>query len=293
MKNKPSPAASTVEQTTSQKSEQGPLASSSTSTVSVEVWKDRATSSAQDHVAQEVAVALVYNGISHVVMMASPIELDAFALGFSLSEGIISSRDEMYSCDIQTKEGGLEAALQIPNQCFARLKDRRRNLLGRTGCGICGAESLQQIRLPIKSVSADFSLSHQAIINATLAFEPHQPLQALTGAYHGAAWCDLDGNISYLCEDVGRHNALDKLIGKLSMADKLGQDMQGFLLMSSRASHEILQKAAMAGIGIVVAVSAPTSLAIDIAKQAGITLVGFSRAERHVCYANDWRLCSV
>jgi len=267
-------------------------AAKSNSIVEVAIWSEGSELPSQDQIAEEVAVALVYNGISHVVMMVSPIELEAFALGFSLSEGIINNADELYSCNIQSKPDGLEVSLQISNQRFAQLKDKRRNLVGRTGCGICGAESLQQVRLPSKKIDTNFLLSHEAINRATLSLNQHQPLQNLTGAYHGVAWCDLEGNILELCEDIGRHNALDKLIGKLSLVGTLSREMQGFLLISSRASYEMLQKAAMLDMAIVVAVSAPTAMAIDIAKQTGITLIGFSRKDRHVSYANDWRINS-
>lgn len=256
----------------------------------VEVWSSQETCKSKDLLAQETAVALVYNGVSHVVMMASPIELEAFALGFSLSEGIVSHAADIYETHVEELSEGIEVSLTVSSQCFARLKEKRRNLSGRTGCGVCGAESLQQVHLPLTKVVADISLPHAAINRATCSFEDYQPLQKLTGAYHGAAWCDLGGNILHLCEDVGRHNALDKLIGTLCMAGYSRQGREGFLLISSRASYEILQKSAMVGIGIVVAISAPTSLAIDIANQTNITLVGFSRQARHVCYTNSWRL---
>ncbi len=183
-----------------------------------------------------------------------------------------------------------------------QLKSRRRNLTGRTGCGICGSQSLEQVRPELNKVQSDFIITHMAINRATAALATHQPLQVLTGALHGAAWCDADGNIINTCEDVGRHNALDKLVGLLSSNhienQKLSQkeypqpvfQQAGFLLISSRASYEIVQKAAKASIAIVVAVSAPTSLAIEIAEEAGITLIGFSRQSRHVVYTHGHRL---
>jgi FdhD protein len=254
----------------------------------VELWSDQKNGSSVDYVATEIAVALVYNGISHAVMMASPLQLEAFALGFSLTEGIIESAEDVYQIQVDPSEAGIEVSLTISSQCFNKLKNKRRSLSGRTGCGICGAESLQQIRLPVPKVVADFFISHVVIDQATRALTYQQPLQGLTGAIHGAAWCDANGNLLQVCEDVGRHNALDKLIGLLWPQQLLGN--AGFLLMSSRASYEILQKAAMVNIGIVVAISAPTSLAIEIANQAGITLVGFSRENRHIAYTNPQRL---
>lgn len=252
----------------------------------VEVWPDGEAN--EDCIAQEVAVALVYNGISHAVMMASPLNLDVFAKGFSLTEGIIDQPGDIFSIDINHVDGGIEVSIAISGQCFMRLKNKRRNLSGRTGCGICGAESIQQIRTNLPKVSGDFLISHKAINCATLALNVNQPLQHATGAVHGAAWCDTQGTIVQVCEDVGRHNALDKLIGLLWQQGSFSQP--GFLLISSRASYEIVQKAAMANIAVVAAVSAPTSLAIDIAEETGITLVGFSRKNRHVAYTNTHRL---
>ena len=263
----------------------------------VVVWSKDVIRAEEDFIVEEVPVALVYNGVSQVVMMVSPLALEAFALGFSLTEGIIDRPDDIYTIDIVEQENGIEIRLMISNRCFSQLKDRRRNLMGRSGCGICGAESLEQVRLSSEVVSAEFRLSHAAINKATSDLVAHQPLQELTGGVHGAAWCDDHGNIVLITEDVGRHNALDKLIGSLwpgstgteqSTINVLQQP--GFLLISSRASYEIVQKAAKAGIAVVVAVSAPTSLAIEIANEKGITLVGFSRFDRHVVYTNCQRL---
>lgn len=258
----------------------------------VSAWSGQEPSAGIDWIAQECAVALVYNGVSHAVMMATPTELEAFALGFSLTEGIIDSADDIYDIQICTHEtpssAGIEVAISISSECFMRLKTRRRNLVGRTGCGICGAQSLEQVRSSLDPVEVNFTISHGAINAASRALNEHQPLQELTGAVHGAAWCSSDGQIVQVCEDVGRHNALDKLIGRLWNNPCLQQP--GFLLMSSRASYEILQKAARAQLGIVVAVSAPTSLAIEVAQEAQLTLVGFSREGRHVTYTHGERI---
>jgi len=202
-----------------QSSKAGEAETAGVVTRSVDVWRGSADGNASvsvaDCVAKETAVALVYNGVSHAVMMATPLDLEAFALGFSLSEGIVNSAEDIYDCCIDEVELGIEVALTISSQCFTKLKDKRRNLSGRTGCGICGAESLQQVRLPIAPVVAENSISHVAIDRATRALVDHQPLQTLTGALHAAAWCDVEGQLVQVCEDVGRHNALDKLIGLL------------------------------------------------------------------------------
>jgi len=259
----------------------------------VEVWSATATTRDCDWIACEAPVALIYNGISHAVMMASPLDLEAFAIGFSLTEGIVSSAGEIYSIDVGGNEkDGIEIALDISAKCFAGLKERRRTLAGRTGCGICGAESLEQIRPSLSPVQSDLALSHATIESACRKLRGHQPLQSKSGGTHGAAWCLSDGELFEVCEDVGRHNALDKLIGKLAKRGLLEdqQALQGFLLISSRASYEIVIKAARAGIAVVVAMSAPTSLAIDVAEDVGITLLGFARADRHVVYANGRRI---
>jgi formate dehydrogenase accessory protein FdhD len=259
----------------------------------VEVWPASSGSPTRDWIACEVPVALVYNGISHAVMMASPLDLEAFAIGFSLTENIVPRASDIYSIDVGGNDkDGIEISLDISSASFAALKERRRSLAGRTGCGICGAESLEQIKPSLVPVQSDLTVSHTIIELACRNLRQHQPLQSQSGGTHGAAWCLPDGELCEVCEDVGRHNALDKLIGKLSKRGLLEdqQSLQGFLLISSRASYEIVLKAALAGIAIVVAVSAPTSLAIDVAENAGVTLLGFARADRHVVYANGQRI---
>jgi len=251
-------------------------------------WSQGACSRSVDEVASEVPVALTYNKLSHVVMMASPADLEDFALGFSLTEGIIKQPSDLLAIKIIGRNEGLEAAMTVNATCFERLAQQRRNLVGRTGCGLCGAESLEQaIRYPA-AVSSAVSISTQAIQTAVSSLNDHQPVQALTGAVHGAAWCNRSGRITDLREDVGRHNALDKLIGHLC---KTGFDSSaGFVLVSSRASYEMVYKAAAAGVEIIVAVSAPTSLAIDFAQRSGITLVGFARTGRHNVYTFEGRI---
>lgn len=241
-----------------------------------------------DSIAQECAVALVYNGVSHVVMMASPTLLTEFAIGFSFTEAIVNKVSDIFDVQIHKHPIGFEVALTISSECFSRLKHRRRLISGRTGCGVCGQQSLEHMQPDILPVSADSSVSHQAIDIALQNFTKHQPLQHLTGAVHGAAWCESDGNISLVAEDIGRHNALDKLIGLRLQAGDIQNG--GFLLISSRASFEIIQKSARANIAIVVALSAPTSLAVSLANQSRQTLVGFARKERHVVYTETQRI---
>jgi FdhD protein len=243
-----------------------------------------------DNVAEEIPVALEYNGISHAVMMASPADLEDFALGFSLSEGILHDRSELYECEVVEGEEGIQVQLQIATERFVKLKEQRRNLTGRTGCGLCGAETLQQaIRHPAAVGSA--GLFTAAMVHAGFAaMLQKQSLQQQTGATHAAAWLGADGKIALVREDVGRHNALDKLIGALCAS---GADLSdGAALITSRASYEMVQKAATVGIGFVAAISAPTALAIRLAQETDVTLVGFVRQDSHVVYANGHRLAA-
>ncbi len=239
--------------------------------------------------AVEAPIALQYNGIAHAVMLATPRDLEDFALGFSLSEGILADAAELYAVEVQRTDPGYTLHLQIGAAAFARLKERRRTLAGRTGCGICGTESLDQVLRPLPVLPAAAAvLAPAALAAAGAALPGLQGLQRETGATHGAAWCALDGRIVVLREDVGRHNALDKLIGALVRARI--ERGPGFALITSRASVEMVQKAASAGIGILAAVSAPTSLALEVAERCGLTLIGFTRGSRFSVYSHRARL---
>jgi len=240
-----------------------------------------------DVVAEEVPVALVYNGVSHAVMMASPCDLADFALGFSLSEGILQHREQLFSLDIQVGEHGISVEMRIAGERFARLREQRRNMTGRTGCGLCGTESLAHVLRNIAQVTAQAMPNAAAVQHALLSLKNHQPLQRLTGATHGAAWCNSQGQIVLTREDVGRHNALDKLIGARIQEHGEGAFTDGFALISSRASFEMVQKSASVGISSLVAVSAPTALAIREARNSGMNLIGFARPSRHVIYTRS------
>lgn len=235
-----------------------------------------------DRIASEVPIALTYNRMSHVVMMATPADLEDFALGFSLTEGMIGAVDDLLATRVIPREGGIEVAMTISEDWFDRLSTQRRNLVGRTGCGLCGAENIQQaLRYPTP-VGQAIRVTHRALQKAIDGLVRHQPLQGETGATHGAAWCSLAGDVLQVREDVGRHNALDKLIGSLYRA---GFDpAEGFVFVSSRASYEMVYKTAAAGIELIMAVSAPTTLAVEFARRSGVTLVGFARSGRHNIY---------
>lgn len=238
-----------------------------------------------DNLAEEQPVALVYNGISHAVMMATPDHLDEFALGFSISEGLIQSPSEIYDIDVTQQCQGWSVNIEISSQRMMELKQRRRNLAGRTGCGLCGTESLEQAIRPLASVDAAPLPSPDTIEQALSEMTAHQSLKKMTGASHAAVWADLTGQPLAIREDVGRHNALDKLIGYL-VTEKTDLK-QGFLLISSRASYEMVQKTASAGISNLVAISAPTALAVEQASQSGINLIAFARNQRFILYTQN------
>ncbi len=247
-----------------------------------------ATNLVEDNIAAEVPVALTYNRSAHVVMMATPMDLEDLGLGFSLTEGLIGAVEDLLAIRVLPRPGGLELAMTITEPWFDRLATQRRNLAGRTGCGLCGAETIEQaLRYP-DPVGRRLRVTHSALQHAVGALGQRQPLQADTGATHGAAWCSVDGEILQLREDVGRHNALDKLIGNLVRGGL--RPAQGFALVSSRASYEMVYKAAAAGIELLAAVSAPTTLAVEFADRCGLTLVGFARPGRHNVYSYPERI---
>lgn len=244
-------------------------------------WSERTL---PDSVSEETAVALVYNGISHAVMMATPADLDDFALGFSLTEGLISTPDELFSVDVDDhEEAGIELQCHIHGACMDALKRQRRSLAGRTGCGLCGRETLEAA-MPALPVSEPVPVPDAVVIQRALThLDQYQRLQQMTGTIHAACWCGPDGGIRVLREDVGRHNALDKLIGVLA-AQRIDTG-DGFALVSSRGSHEMVAKAAQARLGTLVTISGVTELAIRHAKQTGLNLIGFARRGRQVVYA--------
>ena len=238
---------------------------------------------ADDMLAEEAPVALVYNGIAHVVLMATPADLPELALGFSLSEGILQQAREAYDIDVQQGCNGIEVHLEIASERFQALKARRRSMSGRSGCGLCGIDSLAAVQTDLPKVMRGSVIQAADIQTALADLHKHQHLRSQTGAAHGAAWVE-QGIIRHAFEDIGRHNALDKLLGFGARGQIDWQ--QGFVLISSRASYEMVAKAAMLGIGCVVAVSAPTALAVRMAEAAGITLAGFARPQQFGVYSH-------
>lgn len=256
--------------------------------VSVLRCRDGALAESEDVLAVEVPVALEYNGISHVVMLASPADLEDFALGFSLTEGIIADPSEFYGCEIEQRPDGRLVHVEIASERFMKLKERRRNMTGRTGCGLCGTEALDQVTRWVDPVGHRHPVSASAMSAGMRAMHALQPLQQQSGATHAAAWMNDGGEVVCVREDVGRHNALDKLIGAL--AECKTDFSRGSVLITSRASYEMVQKAAIMGVGAIAAISAPTSFAVQLAAQAGVTLVGFMRDASYVVYAHAERL---
>lgn len=249
----------------------------------IHFYKDQVSTQDMDKLAQEVPIALIYNGISHVVLMATPQFYEELALGFSLSEGILQSPEQLYDIEVQEADLGVTIRLEIASSCFASLKDRRRQMSGRTGCGLCGVESLAAVQPKVSPILHHNYIERAYIDSALQAFDRSQPLRAQTGSLHGAAWVE-QGKIKALYEDVGRHNALDKLIGYLA---KNKIDVQtGFVLVSSRASFEMVAKAASIGITCLIAVSAATEFAVRLAQEANMSLVGFARSGRQTVYAH-------
>ena len=241
--------------------------------------------SEEDHLAEEVAVALVYNGISHAVMMATPCDLEDFAIGFSITEGIVEKRSDILDISLSEKENGIELNIELLGSRISALKERRRFLSGKSGCGLCGLEALDAAMPQIQAQdSVQTSIQIPRFSAVSRAFKKLPDLQVLNkrcGALHCAARVNSQGEILALREDVGRHNALDKLIG--SLEEPL--DQSDFIFLSSRTSYELVQKAARVQCRSLVSISAPTALAVKLCQDANINLIGFVREDRQKIYA--------
>ena len=239
-------------------------------------------------VAEEIPVAFVYSGRSHVVMMCSPGDLEDLAYGFSLTEGIVTRPEEIGHVVVSRHSRGVELAITIPAEAAARLSQRTRSLAGRTGCGLCGVEAIDDAVRETRTVGSPLSINVESLWRAGEALDARQPLNQETHSVHAAAWATADGSLAVVREDVGRHNALDKVLGALARS---GTDAaQGFLIVTSRASFELVQKASVAGVPLLAAVSRPTGLAIRIADASGITLVGLLRGRTANIYSHPERI---
>jgi FdhD protein len=252
------------------------------------LWRDGVSAAGPRLLAEETAIALTYNRISYAVMMATPADLEDFAAGFSLSEGLISTRNEIQALEIVERAEGVEVRMDLPPAQIEALRARQRWRRGASGCGLCGMESLQEATRPPVAITATMLLSPAAIRRAQSSLPAAQKLNRQTGAAHAAALCDPAGRLLAACEDVGRHNALDKLIGRAARIGFSGAT--AFLLLTSRISTEMVQKAAVLGCPVVVAISAPTAHAVRLADASGMTLVGVARQDGFEVFCHSHRI---
>lgn len=238
------------------------------------------TQDISETLAVETPVAMHFNGLSHAVMMATPADLEDFGLGFALTEGIVRRADELKLLEQVWSPHGVALMMRIPEVRFALLETRERNLTGRTGCGLCGTSTLEAAIRPVRQVAAGGPVIDAAALRAGMErLATMQPMNDLSGAVHAAALLTTDGGF-HVREDVGRHNAIDKAVGAVMRAGAVPHT----LLVTSRASYEVVHKAAEVGCTLVAAISAPTTLALKLAKEAGMTLVGWARPPRFTVY---------
>jgi FdhD protein len=249
---------------------------------------DGKTAHASAAVADEVPIALVYNGRPHVVIMGTPADLDDLAVGFTRSEGIAESSADIERIEVVRASHGIELQIQVSERSVSRLAERSRALVARTGCGLCGIETINEALRAPPLVKHELSVAAKALWRANGELSDRQTLNADTNTVHAAAWARLDGSVEIVREDVGRHNALDKAIGALERHGFAASS--GFLVVTSRASYEMVQKAASAGVELLAAVSRPTGLAIRFAEASGMTLVGLLRGTTANVYCGPERI---
>jgi FdhD protein len=256
--------------------------------VAVQRWTQGAIARTTDLVAEEMPVALIYHDVPHVVMLATPADLEDYAVGFTLSEGLVARADEIRGVEVVQGEASADVKISVAWERFTELLQRRRNLAGRTGCGLCGAETAEDAIRECQPVSAGVSITAAELHEAMAQLSERQPINSRTGSVHAAAWVVPGKGIQVVREDVGRHNALDKTIGALARAQ--ADFGAGYMLITSRASYEMVQKCATVGVSLLVALSAPTAFAVRLAQRTGLTLVAFARANQHVVYAHPHRV---
>lgn len=251
-------------------------------------WEGGSAHARHAEVVAETPIVLVYNHVPHVVMMATPEDLEDFALGFSITEELIASPSELHSITIERFSQGIEIKVGIAPERGNAAAERARKLSGRTGCGICGASDIASVLKTVHPVPAGTPVGPAVIHQALDELARHQRLNQAAGAVHAAGWAALDGSIVVAREDVGRHNALDKLVGAALARGVSPAD--GFVVVTSRASFEMVQKTTVLGAPILAAISGPTGLAIQVAEAAGLTLVGFARKGRLTVYSHPERI---
>ena len=258
------------------------------SELSVDRWAQGTTTHTTDQVAEEVPVALVYHSVPHVVMLATPADFEDYAYGFTLSESLVARPEEIREVEVTQGADAVDVKIAVAWERFTELLHRRRNLTGRTGCGLCGAETAEDAIREVGQVGPGPTVTVADLHSAIDQLGTMQPINARTGSVHAAAWVVPGKGIQLVREDVGRHNALDKAIGAVIRAKTdVGS---GYMLVTSRASYEMVQKCATVGISFLAAFSAPTAFAVRLAQKSGLTLVAFARRDRHVVYANPGRL---
>lgn len=262
-----------------------PLTPAPVTPMTVTRWRDGAAATVVDQLAEETPVAVLCNGEPHAVMLMSPADLDDFALGFALTEGLVAQPRELLLVEQRALDDGIELDLTIPSRVDAA-GAAQRAIAGRSGCGLCGKRMVEDALRTPPPVRGATRVSRAAIARASLALAARQPMNRVTGAVHAAAWVSVDGEVLAVREDIGRHNALDKLIG----ARIKGGFGPGFALVTCRASYEIVMKAAVAGIDVLAAVSAPTARAVRLAEDTQLTLAAFVRGPDLVIYSHAARI---
>jgi FdhD protein len=258
--------------------------------VARKVWRDGGFGEGMRLIPEETAIALTYNGGTYAVMMATPRDLRDFAIGFSRNEGIVQSADEIVSLDIVHLDDGIELRMWLRPDKAELLNQRRRHIAGPTGCGICGIESIAEAVRPAAIVPQGQSFAPRDIMTAMASLPPLQHINVETRAVHAAAFWTPARGVTALREDVGRHNALDKLAGALAQENISAGE--GAVLLTSRVSVEMVQKAAAMGAPLMAAVSAPTALAVRMAEAAGITLVAIARADGFEVFTHAGRIAA-
>ncbi len=256
--------------------------------VDTAAWRGGAYKAISRALPEEVAIALTYDRATFAVMMASPADLEDFAIGFSLSEGIIGSPDEITGFETIVTDDGIECRMTLPPAARDALAARRRHLAGPLGCGLCGLDSLAQVGRAPPVVRASATMAAETIADALARMARLQVLNNETRAIHAAAFFNPARNDLLVREDVGRHNALDKLIG--AVARRADPPSTGAVLLTSRLSLDLIQKTAIFGAGILVAISVPTARAVREAAQAGITLIAVARDDGFEVFTHPWRV---